>query len=85
MTTRLQGEDTTFLPFNKGTKDGGSGNEVPKDQIRYATDYLWTEVLEPTSLLNILNRFIHLELEEKEDWEGKKYLKETMIFPRYHQ
>ena len=34
MTTRLTGKDTHFLPFNKGTKDGGSGNEVPKDPNR---------------------------------------------------
>lgn len=26
MTTRQEGEDTYFLPFNKGTIEGGSGN-----------------------------------------------------------
>jgi type I restriction enzyme R subunit len=25
MTTRLEGESTFFLPFNKGTHDGGAG------------------------------------------------------------
>ncbi|MCF6314073.1 MAG: DEAD/DEAH box helicase family protein [Verrucomicrobiales bacterium] len=85
MTTRLEGQETYFLPFNKGTKDGGSGNDVPGDVNQYATDYLWNEVLLPDNLLKILACFVHLEITEMEDWEGRKYKKETMIFPRYHQ
>ncbi len=85
MTTNLKGKDTYFLPFNKGTKDGGKGNDVPKDKNEYATGYLWNEVLLPDNLLNILARFVHLQIEEEEDWEGRKSKKETMIFPRYHQ
>ena len=85
MATRLEGNDTYFLPFNKGTADGGAGNNVPADINQYATDYLWNEVLLPDNLLNILARFVHLQIEEKEDWEGRKYKKETLIFPRYHQ
>jgi type I restriction enzyme R subunit len=85
MATRLEGDDTYFLPFNKGTSEGGAGNDVPNNINQYATDYLWNEVLLPENLLNILARFVHLEIEEKEDWEGRKYKKETLIFPRYHQ
>lgn len=85
MATRLEGVNTVFLPFNKGTKDGGAGNDSPDDVNQYATDYLWNEVLVPANLLNILARFVHLQIEEKEDWEGRKYKKETLIFPRYHQ
>jgi len=85
MSTRLEGGETFFLPFNKGTKEGGAGNDVPQDVNQYATDYLWNEVLLPDNLLNILSRFVHLQIEEKEDWEGRKVKKETMIFPRYHQ
>ena len=85
MATRLEGNDTYFLPFNKGTADGGAGNDVPENINQYATDYLWNEVLLPDNLLNILARFVHLQIEEKEDWEGRKYKKETLIFPRYHQ
>ncbi len=85
MATRLQGDDTFFLPFNKGTSEGAAGNDVPEDVNQYATDYLWNEVLLPDNLLNILARFVHLQIEEKEDWEGRKYKKETLIFPRYHQ
>lgn len=85
MATRLEGNDTYFLPFNKGTAEGGAGNEVPTDINQYATGYLWNEVLLPDNLLNIMARFVHLQIEEKEDWEGRKYKKETLIFPRYHQ
>lgn len=85
MATRLEGADTFFLPFNKGTKAGGAGNDVPSDINQYATDYLWNEVLLPSNLLAILGRFVHLQIEEKEDWEGRKYKKESLIFPRYHQ
>jgi type I restriction enzyme R subunit len=83
--TRLAGETTVFLPFNRGTKDGGAGNDAPEDVNRYATDYLWSEVLLPDNLLNILAHFVHLEIKEKEDWDGRKYKQQTMIFPRYHQ
>lgn len=85
MTTHLAGDSTFFLPFNKGTHDGGAGNDAPEDQTRYATDYLWNEVLTPDNLLNILGRFVHLNIEDKEDAEGRKYKKESLIFPRYHQ
>jgi len=85
MTTRLEGADTFFLPFNKGTEGGGAGNDVPEDVNRYATDYLWNEVLLPENLLKVLGSFVHLQIEEREDWQGKKYKKESMIFPRYHQ
>ncbi len=85
MATRLEGNDTFFLPFNKGTKEGGAGNDTHEDKNRYPTDYLWNEVLHPDNLLNILARFVHLQIEEKEDWEGRKFKKETLIFPRYHQ
>lgn len=85
MATKLAGDDTFFLPFNKGTKVGGAGNDIPEDAGRYATDYLWNEVLQPDNLLKILASFVHLQIEEKEDWNGQKYKKESLIFPRYHQ
>ena len=85
MTTKLAGDATYFLPFNRGTADGGAGNEPPEDVDAYATDYLWNEVLAPKNILQIIGRFIHLEIKTEEDWEGRKTKKETMIFPRYHQ
>ena len=85
MTTRLAGDSTYFLPFNKGTKDGGAGNDTPIDSSRYATDYLWNEVLTPDNLLAILGHFMHLQIEDEEDAIGRKSKKEAMMFPRYHQ
>lgn len=85
MATKLDGEKTFFLPFNKGTAEGGSGNDVPDNIDKYATDYLWNEVLLPDNLLKILARYIHLQIEEKEGWEGLRYKEEKMIFPRFHQ
>lgn len=85
MTTHLQGDKTYFLPFNQGRKNGKRGNDTPEDKTRYATDYLWKRVLSPDSLLNIIARFIHLSIEEKEDAKGHKFQKESLIFPRFHQ
>ncbi|MCP4492140.1 MAG: type I restriction endonuclease subunit R, partial [Gammaproteobacteria bacterium] len=86
MTTRLSGKKTFFLPFNLGHNDG-AGNP-PAQGGEYRTSYLWRDVLQRDSLLDILNRFIHLQIEEKKilkDGAIKKIRKETMIFPRYHQ
>ncbi len=81
MTTRLSGRATYFLPFNLG--DGtGAGN--PENPGGYKTAYLWEQVWQRDSFLDILARFIHLQVEEKK-LGGKKIKKETMIFPRYHQ
>lgn len=85
MTTRLAGDETFFLPFNKGTQEGGAGNDSPENQSEYASGYLWNEVLLPDNLLTILARYVHLRIEEVEDWQGKKSKKESLIFPRYHQ
>lgn len=84
MTTRLAGAATHFLPFNKGN-NGGAGNAPDTKGRSYRTAYLWEEVLQRDSLLDLLARFIHLQVEEKRDDQGRKVKKETMIFPRYHQ
>jgi type I restriction enzyme R subunit len=81
MTTRLSGNSTRFLPFNRGNNNGAGNPENPNG---YKTSYLWEEVLQRDSLMDILARFIHLQIEEKEV-DGKKIKKETMIFPRYQQ
>ena len=84
MTTRLAGAATHFLPFNKGN-NGGAGNTPDRKGRSYCTAYLWEEVLQRDSLLDLLARFIHLQIEEKHDDQGRRVRKETMIFPRYHQ
>jgi type I restriction enzyme R subunit len=81
MTTRLAGESTFFLPFNRGER-GGAGN--PEHPSGYRTAYLWEEVLERHSFLDVLGRYMHLQREER--WvDGQKQAKETLLFPRYHQ
>ena len=84
MTTRLAGLATHFLPFDKGC-DGGAGNPPDPAGRTYRTAYLWEEVLQRDSLLDILARFIHLQIDEKRDDQGRKVKTESMIFPRYHQ
>jgi len=84
MTTRLAGSATYFLPLNKGF-EGGAGNPVDPEGRTYRIAYLWEEVLEKNSFLDLIARFIHLQVEEKLTDEGRKIKKESMIFPRYHQ
>ena len=85
MTTRLRGKETHFLQFNRGNNNG-AGN--PPVEGNWKTHYLWDEVLQADSLLEILQRFMHLEVKEqqvKTDKGVRTVRKETMIFPRYHQ
>ncbi len=84
MTTRLASNATHFLPFNKGY-DGGAGNPPDPTGRTYRTAYLWEEVLERDSLLDLISRFMHLQTEERRDDQGRKVKKETLVFPRYHQ
>lgn len=81
MTTRLEGKKTFFLPFNKG-RAGGKGN--PDNPSGYKTSYLWEEVWQRDRWLDILARFVHLEV--KEERQGDRFVrKESVVFPRYHQ
>ena len=85
MTTRLRGKETYFLPFNRGNRHR-AGN--PPVAGNWKTHYLWDEVLQADSLLEILQRFMHLEVKQKQvkTEKGVRTVpKETMIFPRYHQ
>lgn len=85
MTTRLEGEKTYFLPFNQGSNGagrvGGKGN--PVNENGYDTAYLWQNVLNKERLLEILNKYLHLKVEQDKD--TGEIVSETMIFPRYHQ
>ena len=76
MTTRLEGKDTFFLPFNKGNEEGGAGNPLNPDGQR--TAYLWQEVWQRDSWLELIGRYI---IPEKD----KKRKTQKLIFPRYHQ
>ncbi|AIF42150.1 type I restriction endonuclease subunit R [Virgibacillus sp. SK37] len=83
MATQLNRDKTFFLPFNKGN-DGGKGNPVIYRD--YRTSYLWKDILQKDSLLDILFRFVYVEKEDVQDSTGEIIdKKETIIFPRYHQ
>jgi type I restriction enzyme R subunit len=79
MTSHLQKQKTFFLPFNRGSNpqsvNCGKGN--PPHPSGHRTAYLWEEVLQPESLLEIVGSFIFIEN------AGKKDVR--IIFPRYHQ
>ena len=81
MTTRIDGSKTYWLPFNKGN-NFGAGN--PQNPAGYRSDYLWREMLAKDSWLEIIGRFLHLQVEEF-DFEGRTHKKEKLIFPRFHQ
>ena len=90
MATRLAGDGTRFLPFNRGNNPGavhcGAGN--PANPDGYRTDYFWRDVLARERFLDILGSYVFLETREAkvEDAKGARTEKrETMIFPRYHQ
>ncbi len=84
MTTKLAAGATTFLPFNRGL-NGGAGNPLCENGAKHRTAYLWEEIWQRDSWLEILGSFIHLQVEERTTDEGEKIKKEVMIFPRYHQ
>lgn len=86
MTTKLEGKSTAWLPFNQGYRKG-AGNP-PGEGGNYRTAYLWEEALTRDSLLDILARFVHLQIDERQirtDKGLRMVRKETMIFPRCHQ
>ncbi|MDD3701436.1 MAG: type I restriction endonuclease [Bacteroidales bacterium] len=90
MTTRLDGSKTYWLPFNQGANNG-KGN--PPNPDGYRTSYLWENILQKDSWMEIIQRFIHLQTEEITvelpmpggQSEKRIYKKEKLIFPRYHQ
>lgn len=86
MTTRLNGKDTRFLPFNQGSggpgNKGGAGNPLNPDG--HKTAYLWETIWRKDTWMDILGRFAHLQQDEY-FVGGKKLTKESLIFPRYHQ
>ena len=92
MTTELKGSGTYFLPFNQGSNgpgnDGGAGNPQAEGGD-YVTSYIWKDVLNKDSMMDIIQKFISLEVkkEKKKDASGKTktVTRRRLIFPRYHQ
>jgi type I restriction enzyme R subunit len=82
MTTRLEGDSTRFLPFNKDTVN-------PVNDNGFKTAYLWEDILQPDVLLSLLNSYLHIQLINEKYYDKTKGLieveHEVLIFPRYHQ
>ena len=83
MTTRLGGSKTRFLPFNKDIDN-------PVNPDGHKTHYLWDEILQPNSVLDLIENFVHLRTEYDKVFDSKKgkvvdKKSEVMIFPRFHQ
>lgn len=76
MTTKLQGGDTVFLPFNQGN-DGHEGN--PPSGTGSSTNYLWRDILARPTFMRILKDFALFEPNKSGKAEGR------LVFPRFHQ
>jgi len=84
MTTKLAGDKTHFLPFNRGTETGGAGNPLNPNGSR--TSYLWERILQRDAWLNILGRLMYINHETSTDpISGKTIKSSTLRFPRFHQ
>lgn len=84
MTTKLAGEETYFLPYNKTFTNIG----VESDS--YRTDYLWKDVLRRESIIDLVCHYINLHTETKKKYNSKTGKLEeekntSLIFPRWHQ
>ena len=77
--TRLQGETSWFLPFNKGSNDG-AGN--PPNPNGLKTDYLWKQVLTRGGLTDIIENYAQI-VETRDERTGRK--RREQLWPRYHQ
>ena len=79
MSTKLAGPNTVFLPFNKGN-DHHAGN--PHNPHGSASSYLWESILQRDTWLEILDRFMHLEVSERRDSDtGKKSARRPCCSP----
>lgn len=87
MTTKLDKESTFFMPFNQGKGEGietGAGNPIHEDKL--SVYYMWEDILTKDTILELISKFIYIETkEEKDNVTEKTKIKETVIFPRYHQ
>lgn len=83
MTTKLDGENTFFLPFNQGN-EGRAGNPSRADK-EYPVAYFWEQVCQRDAWLRIFHSFVYVEKKDVVDLQGNWKKKETLIFPRYHQ
>ena len=83
MTTRLDGENTFFLPFNQGNQEH-AGNP-PREDGEYPVAFFWERVCQRDAWLRLFQSFVYVEKKDVVDLKGNWSKKETVIFPRFHQ
>ena len=80
MTTKLDGANTFFLPFNLGQRDPLFGKGNPPNPFGHKTTYLWEEIFTRKSIVNIIQHFVRFDGKDTDPLNKK-----TLYFPRYHQ
>ena len=83
MTTRLSGEKTRFLPFNKGLAN-------PEIKDDFSTAYLWQDIWSRDSILDLIQNYINVQINKEKYWDHalekmKERSSTSLIFPRFHQ
>jgi len=83
MATKLQGEKTFFIPFNKGT-------ENPVNPEGHKTAYLWRDILQPDTLLKLIGDYLYVHTKREKIYDKTKdgiveVEEDVLLFPRYHQ
>ncbi len=80
MTTKLDGKDTYFLPFNLGQREPLFGKGNPPNPFGHKTAYLWEDIFKRKSIANIIQHFVRFDGKDTDPLNKK-----TLYFPRYHQ
>lgn len=80
MTSKLDGADTYFLPFNLGQREPLFGKGNPPNPFGHKTSYLWEEIFTQNSIANIIQHFVRFDGKDTDPLNKK-----TLYFPRYHQ
>ena len=83
MATKLDGENTFFLPFNQG--NAGHAGNPPRQDGEYPVAYFWEKICQRDAWLRIFHSFVYVEKKDVVDLKGNWSKKETLIFPRFHQ
>ncbi|MFI7503652.1 type I restriction endonuclease subunit R [Streptomyces sp. NPDC049687] len=83
MTSKLAGEATYFLPFNRGF-EGGKGN--PPRPHGAATSYLWEQVMDRDTWLDIFGSLLFVDSKTTTNAITQERKRSTnLVFPRFHQ
>lgn len=94
MTTKLDGDDTNFFPFNQCFENREEDEEAQQKRVAahlgYRTYYIWEDVLRRDHLMDLIQNFINVQVSSERFYNEKKRqfdekVSEALIFPRFHQ